>query len=126
MSFAYLRVIQRGDVYSVVELIAMTPIEGVPPRPTPGPTPPVQPPLDIWGPSDPRPTLPIAGWDPIHGNWPEFPTPPSNGTFAAVFDVPAGATPPRIQYRQAGYEGSQEQGTDGPSWAYIGPYLQHN
>lgn len=35
-----------------------------------------QPPLGIWGPNDPRPTLPIAGWDPIHGTWPNPPSPP--------------------------------------------------
>jgi hypothetical protein len=31
------------------------------------------PPLVIWGPGDPRPTLPIAGWNPGTGTWP---TPP--------------------------------------------------
>jgi hypothetical protein len=32
----------------------------------------------IWGPSDPRPTNPIAGFDPIHGTWPDqgLPKPP--------------------------------------------------
>lgn len=30
----------------------------------------VPPPLVIWGPGDPRPTLPIAGWDPGTGTWP--------------------------------------------------------
>ena len=29
------------------------------------------PPLVIWGPGDPRPTLPIAGWNPGSGNWPD-------------------------------------------------------
>ena len=28
------------------------------------------PPLVIWGPGDPRPTLPIAGWDPGSGTFP--------------------------------------------------------
>lgn len=37
--------------------------------------PPVQPPLGIWGPGDPRPTLPIAGWNPGTGTFPPF-TPP--------------------------------------------------
>jgi len=36
---------------------------------------PPQPPLGIWGPSDPRPTLPIAGWNPGTGAWPPY-TPP--------------------------------------------------
>jgi hypothetical protein len=31
------------------------------------------PPLIIWGPGDPRPTLPIAGWDPGSGAWPKPP-----------------------------------------------------
>jgi hypothetical protein len=30
----------------------------------------VPPPLVIWGPGDPRPTLPIAGWDPGSGTFP--------------------------------------------------------
>jgi|SRR5580765_6023724 len=29
-----------------------------------------QPPLGMWGPNDPRPTLPIAGWNPGTGNFP--------------------------------------------------------
>jgi hypothetical protein len=41
-----------------------------------------QPPLGIWGPGDPRPTLPIAGWNPGTGTWP---TPPGGGS----------GTPPR-------------------------------
>jgi len=32
-----------------------------------------QPPLGIWGPGDPRPTLPIAGWNPGTGNFPGGP-----------------------------------------------------
>ena len=35
------------------------------------------PPLVIWGPGDPRPTLPIAGWNPGSGNWPTPPEPPT-------------------------------------------------
>jgi hypothetical protein len=30
----------------------------------------IPPPLVIWGPGDPRPTLPIAGWEPGTGTWP--------------------------------------------------------
>ena len=37
--------------------------------------PPEQPP-GIWGPGDPRPTLPISGWDPGTG---QFPKPPDGG-----------------------------------------------
>jgi hypothetical protein len=36
---------------------------------------PPMPPLGFWGPNDPRPTNPIAGWDPAHGTWP-IPQPP--------------------------------------------------
>jgi hypothetical protein len=42
-------------------------------------TPPAEPPLVIWGPGDPRPTLPIAGWDPGTGTFPPWtpaPQPP--------------------------------------------------
>lgn len=38
----------------------------------PGP----QPPLGFWGPGDPRPTFPIAGWNPGTGAWPPPPTTP--------------------------------------------------
>jgi hypothetical protein len=38
-------------------------------------TQPTEPPLVIWGPGDPRPTLPIAGWDPGSGAWPTPPQP---------------------------------------------------
>ena len=37
--------------------------------------PPQQPP-GIWGPTDPRPTHPIAGWNPSTGGWPQPPRPP--------------------------------------------------
>jgi len=36
-----------------------------------------QPPLGIWGPTDPRPTFPISGWNPGTGNFPE--QPPTGG-----------------------------------------------
>jgi hypothetical protein len=42
-----------------------TPITALEPAPAP--------PLIIWGPGDPRPTLPIAGWDPATGGWPDPP-----------------------------------------------------
>jgi hypothetical protein len=42
------------------------------------PTTPPQPPLGFWGPNDPRPTNPIAGWNPGTGTFPPFvpPMPP--------------------------------------------------
>lgn len=33
-------------------------------------------PPGIWGPNDPRPTNPIAGWNPGTGTWPQPPKPP--------------------------------------------------
>ena len=43
---------------------------------TPLGAPPAQPPLGIWGPTDPRPTQPIAGWNPGTGTWPTPPVQP--------------------------------------------------
>lgn len=77
--YAYIRTIIPGEM-PFVEIIAITPTGGVPPRPHP------EPPLGIWGPTDPRPTLPIAGWDPIHGTFPPWVKPPEPG------DPPAGAS----------------------------------
>jgi hypothetical protein len=38
--------------------------------------------LVIWGPGDPRPTLPIAGWNPGSGTWPQQPpSEPPPGTW---------------------------------------------
>ena len=37
---------------------------------------PAEPPLGIWGLTDPRPSHPIAGWDPSTGTWPKPPQPP--------------------------------------------------
>ena len=52
----------------------------VPPGQGPGP----QPPLGFWGPNDPRPTNPIAGWNPGTGTWPDVPPPtepPTDGYY---------------------------------------------
>jgi hypothetical protein len=43
--------------------------------PVPPPDKPPAPPLVIWGPGYPRPTLPIAGWNPGTGTWPDRPPP---------------------------------------------------
>ena len=41
--------------------------------------------LVIWGPGDPRPTLPIAGWNPGSGTWPEQPpSEPPLGTWGGA------------------------------------------
>jgi hypothetical protein len=71
--------------------MAQDPGYGVPGTPKP-------PPLVIWGPGDPRPTLPIAGWDPGSG---AFPTPkppqPPLGIWGGAnepFPTPPIAEPP--------------------------------
>lgn len=56
------------------------------------------PPLVIWGPGDPRPTLPIAGWNPGTGAWPKPPAPtePPDGFWGAGSGMPSNpiAEPP--------------------------------
>lgn len=58
----------------------------------------VPPPLIIWGPGDPRPTLPIAGWNPGSGTWPIPPAPeqPPDGYWGAGGGMPTNpiAEPP--------------------------------
>jgi hypothetical protein len=51
-----------------------------------------QPPLGIWGPGDPRPTLPIAGWDPGTGTWPKPPITP----VPPDVTIPPPGSPPQI------------------------------
>lgn len=93
MSLAYIRPINPPGELSLVEIITLSPGDP-PPRPHP------EPPLGIWGPTDPRPTLPIAGWDPGTGTWPKPPQPPgggSGGSVAIVKPAPPSdppATPP--------------------------------
>ncbi|MFI5223830.1 MAG: hypothetical protein ACHQX3_06235 [Nitrospirales bacterium] len=58
--------------FSLVELTKMSIVPGVPGKPQP-PGGGTEPPLGIWGPTDPRPTHPIAGWNPGTGNFPELP-----------------------------------------------------
>jgi hypothetical protein len=53
-----------AEEYYVKSSSPITPIDAPPVIP---------PPLVIWGPGDPRPTVPIAGWDPATGGWPEPP-----------------------------------------------------
>ncbi len=54
--------------------------------------------LVIWGPGDPRPTLPIAGWNPGTGAWPTPPEPtnPPDGFWGAGSGMPTNpiAEPP--------------------------------
>ena len=51
---------------------------------------PPQPPLGIWGPTDPRPTHPIAGWNPGSGTWPQPPGPVDPGYSPPWAQVPGG------------------------------------
>lgn len=80
-------VLQPGESLSVLAAPATQPPLGIWGPGDPRPTNPIagfdpihgtwpdRPPLGIWGPGDPRPTNPIAGFDPIHGNWPDKPPP---------------------------------------------------
>lgn len=52
------------------------------------------PPLGIWGPTDPRPTHPIAGWDPGSGTWPQPPQPPYPSHPIYNPGGPPGSSPP--------------------------------
>jgi hypothetical protein len=87
-----------GNVATPANILVLS-AASPPPRPTPVPPDPGtgQPPLIIWGPGDPRPTLPIAGWDPIHGTFPPGPvTPPGGGGGdlpPQVIRPPSGETP---------------------------------
>jgi len=70
--------------FSLVELTSMKYTPGVKPKP--------QPPgggggEGIWGPTDPRPTNPIAGWNPDTGTWPE---PPGGGLPGEPPPIPEG------------------------------------
>jgi hypothetical protein len=123
--YAYIK--HASGELEFVEIIAITPTPGVPPRPTPGPTPPD---LGIWGPGDPRPTLPIAGWDPGTGTWPKPPRPPGDGRpegaqIALVVPLPPGTAQPEPP--DGTVPGSTLQvvwygpGTL-PTTAWIGPY----
>ena len=81
--FAYIRPINPAGPITYAEIIAITPIEGVPPRPTPGPDP--EPPLIIWGPGDPRPSNPIQLPPWVGKPQPTPPHPPTEGeTVVAV------------------------------------------
>ena len=64
-------------LFNVIELSPGSP----PPRPHP------EPPLGIWGPTDPRPSLPIAGWNP-DGSW--GPPGGGGGGGGGVPEVPEG------------------------------------
>ena len=98
-----------------------------------------EPPLGIWGPGDPRPTLPIAGWDPGTGNFPGAPggggggdlppqvvRPPSGdqpGVGVVRNSVEgAGATPPADAVVMDIYFG---KGTM-PTKAWVAPYAAQN
>jgi hypothetical protein len=112
-----------------------------PDRPQPGPTPPTEPPLGIWGPTDPRPTHPIAGFDPIHGTWPEGPGGPGGGGGGGQppqLKPPTGSTPGLAAVRNSAESGGTPpadlpdatkmevyfgQGTL-PAQAWVGPYAQ--
>lgn len=113
-----------NDGYRYYDEITFSGGVGVPPRPHPQPP---DPPLGIWGPGDPRPTLPIAGWDPIHGTFPPgVITPPGTpalgGTIAIIRRVPEGVTPPAESSPQAAWvQVVMEKGSP-PTFAKLEPY----
>jgi hypothetical protein len=85
MSYAAVRTLEPLGPYVMVEIVGITP-GSPPPRPHP------EPPLGIWGPTDPRPTHPIAGI-------PGFPgyTPPGGGGGGGGGPVDPGYSPPWAQ-----------------------------
>lgn len=97
MGTAYIRTLQPVGEYQLVEIIELG-AGSPPPRPLP------QPPLGIWGPTDPRPSHPIAGipgfpgYTPPLPGGPGTPTPgPGEGMTAVVVPLPPSdppATPP--------------------------------
>ncbi len=102
-----------GGVISYGELILLSP-GSPPPRPHPGPTPP-----DPDGPVDPGYSPPWAQVPPWLAS--------NKATVAVTYPVPEGATPPTDPV-PTGWTVKLvlEKGADGPSWAYVGPHLQHN
>ena len=101
-------------------LALITPLGGGTEPPTP------QPP-GIWGPSDPRPTLPIAGWNPGTGN---FPQPPGGGAPPPVPSHPIYGTsrslpihyPPGTRPPWAGGGRSSDRSSTGTTSRYLGSW----
>lgn len=102
MSFAYIRPINPSGPLVFAEIIAIGPVEGVPPRPTPGPTPPgpvdpgYSPPwAQVPGPGGPGgPGGPVdPGYSPP---WAQIPETPGPGTLVLLLPMPAPpeGTPP--------------------------------
>jgi hypothetical protein len=131
MSYAYIRPLAKHGGMFFVEIIKITPDDTVPPRPTPpgggdGD-------LGIWGPTDPRPTHPIFGFDPIHGTWPDRPPGPTGPTGPGVPEgskvvmlspVPEGETPPAAPPADAAVmKVNMGPGTT-PTYAWVAPYAQ--
>ncbi len=124
MSFAYVRPIAKHGDFYFVEFIAMSPDDTVPGRPQP------QPPLGIWGPTDPRPTLPIAGWNPGTGTWPGATGPsgptgpglPEGSKVAVLSPVPEGQTPPAAPPADASVHMINLGPGTTPTYAWVAPY----
>lgn len=131
MPKGYLIHLETGAAMEFVDFVAISPVEGVPPRPTPGPTPPgpvdpgYSPPwAQVPGNGGPGPGGPVdPGYSPP---WAQVPG-AGPGTLAYMYPAPEGVTPPSDPV-PAGWTVKviSEKGADGPSWAYIGPHLQHN
>lgn len=105
-----------------VELIPMSYVPGVPEKPEPGPD---DPPLSIWGPGDPRPTHPIAGFDPIHGTWPKPPVGEDGqplGKVVIVRKPPENLPPPAELDVQASWVLVTVEKGSPPVWGKLNPY----
>ena len=93
------------------------------------PKPEQQPPLGIWGPTDPRPTHPISGIPGLPGYEPPPGGPgpgpgPGGGQAATLRPVPEGATVPPVD--EGWIDAVITPAGGQPSWAKIGPYLEHH
>ena len=112
------------DGYQYFNMVVFGTDGPVPPKPEPGPEP--EPPLGIWGPTDPRPTHPIAGWNPGTGTWPEVPPAlpglPAGAKLAYVAPPPAGATPPAESAPDAKWMLLVMEKGSPPTWGKINPY----
>ncbi len=127
MGIAYLRNMEvNGSPFVLHEVIGMSIVGGVPPRPRPEP-PLVDPDYGIdidegYHPPN-RPTHPIAlPGDPWWGTYPHPPGQPPVGVLAVVRRVPEGVTPPAESSPQASWiQIIMEKGSP-PAFAKLEPY----
>lgn len=84
---------------------------------------PAQPPLGMWGPSDPRPTNPIAGWNPGTGTWPTPPTGSGGGPVDPGYSPPWAQVPTEPPPTgEAGEDGFLKPPPEDGGWGYHEEY----